>query len=76
MKIIISRIRELNWSIIILLCIIPGLAPFTPPHIFEKLTWLFQGTLVRPMDWFDLLFHGLPWVLLLVKLILISLKKG
>ncbi len=70
-----SWIRHLNWNIIIWLCIIPGLAPFTPPHIFEKLTWLFQGTLVRPMDWFDLLFHGLPWVLLLAKLILISLKK-
>jgi hypothetical protein len=46
-----------------------GLAPFVPePHLWEKLKLLAASNLVRPIDLFDLLLHGLPWVLLLVKL--------
>ncbi|MCE5972471.1 RND transporter [Sinirhodobacter sp. WL0062] len=47
-----------------------GLAPFTPePHVWEKLKMLAAGTLVRPLDWFDLLLHGMPWLVLAAKLI-------
>lgn len=47
-----------------------GLAPFFPePHIWEKLKMLFAGTLSRPIDIFDLLFHAALPVLLVVKLI-------
>jgi hypothetical protein len=28
---------------------------------------LFRGTLVRPIDWLDLVFHGIPWLLLILK---------
>lgn len=46
-----------------------GLAPFVPePHVWEKLKMLASGTLVRPIDIFDLLLHGTPWVLLVLKL--------
>ncbi|OIP82705.1 MAG: RND transporter [Rhodobacterales bacterium CG2_30_65_12] len=46
-----------------------GLAPFTPvPHVWEKLTMLAAGSLVRPIDIFDLALHGLPWLLLAAKL--------
>ena len=58
---------ELPWSILILACLTLGLAPFAPPHIWEKLQMLFRGELVRGIDWFDLVFHGAPWVLLLLK---------
>ena len=50
-----------------LACLTLGLAPFTPPHIVEKLGMLFAGKLVKPIDWFDLLMHGAPWLLLLAK---------
>ncbi|WBL32206.1 RND transporter [Sinirhodobacter sp. HNIBRBA609] len=47
-----------------------GLAPFTPePHVWEKLKMLAAGTLVRPLDWFDLLLHGAPWLVLAAKVI-------
>ena len=62
-------IQRLPWSIVIVLCLTLGLAPFTPPHIVEKLRMLFQGKLVRPLDWFDLLLHSFPWVILIIKLI-------
>ena len=46
-----------------------GLAPFVPePHVWEKLKMLAAGTLSRPIDIFDLLLHGTPWVLLGLKL--------
>jgi hypothetical protein len=63
----IEYIQRMPWSIVIILCLTLGLAPFTPPHIVEKLRMLSQGKLVRPIDWFDLFFHGVPWLLLIVK---------
>jgi hypothetical protein len=63
----IEYIQRMPWSIVIILCLTLGLAPFTPPHIVEKLRMLSQGKLVRPIDWFDLFFHGVPWLLLIAK---------
>ncbi len=58
---------NLSWGIIIILCLTLGLAPFSPPHIVEKLQMLAKGELKRPLDWFDLFFHSIPWILLIVK---------
>jgi hypothetical protein len=63
----VEFIAKLPWSILILACLTLGLAPFNPPHIWEKLQMLFQGKLVRPIDWFDLVLHGTPWLLLIAK---------
>ncbi len=60
-------LARLPWGLIIILCLTLGLAPFFPPHIVEKLSLLAQGRLVRPLDWFDLLFHSIPWLLLMLK---------
>nr|WP_319389920.1 hypothetical protein [uncultured Cohaesibacter sp.] len=47
-----------------------GLAPFVPePHVWEKIKMLLDGTLTKPVDIFDLLFHGFPWILLALKLV-------
>lgn len=58
---------QVPWTLVVVLCLTLGLAPFTPPHIWEKLQMLFRGRLVRPIDWFDLVLHGIPWMLLLLK---------
>lgn len=60
-------IENLPWSIVIIACLTLGLAPFTPPHLWEKLQMLFRGQLVRPLDWADLLLHAAPWIVLLLK---------
>jgi hypothetical protein len=62
-------LNKLPWGIVVLLCLTLGLAPYKPPHIVEKITMLVQGKLVRPIDWFDLVFHGIPWILLILKII-------
>ncbi len=47
-----------------------GLAPFFPePHLVEKLRMLFQGTLNKPIDIFDLLMHASLPVLLAIRLV-------
>ena len=58
----------------ILFALTLGLAPFAPePHIVEKLRMLADGSLSRPIDIFDLVLHGTPWVLLVTK-VLMQLK--
>lgn len=55
--------------VLVVLCLTLGLAPFLPePHLLEKLRMLFNGTLTKPVDIFDLVMHGLPFVLLAVRL--------
>ena len=57
-------------SLLIVAALTLGLAPFTPePHVVEKLRMLAYGDLARPIDIFDLLLHGTPWLLLFAKLI-------
>jgi hypothetical protein len=55
-----------DWRIIILLCLTLGLAPFFPePHILGKLKWIIGGAHgMAFMDWFDVVLHGFPFVLL------------
>lgn len=53
-----------------------GLAPFMPePHLVEKFRMLFAGTLVKPIDIFDLLMHASLPVLLAVKLVRLALAR-
>jgi hypothetical protein len=53
-----------------------ALAPLQPePHLIEKLRMLFEGALTRPIDIFDLFMHGLPTVLLAIRLIRMQLNK-
>lgn len=71
---VFAWVDSLDWVLIIVICLTLGLAPYKPPHILEKLQMLTRGTLVKPIDWFDLMFHGVPWILLIIKAAL-SLKK-
>ena len=61
-----------DWKLIILLCLTLGLAPFFPePHILGKTKWIVGGANgMQPMDWFDVVLHGFPFVLLIRLLIL------
>jgi len=45
-------------------------APFQPqPHLWEKLQMLVNGELSRPIDMFDLCWHSIFIVLLVLKLL-------
>ncbi|ULC59081.1 hypothetical protein MBM09_14345 [Flaviramulus sp. BrNp1-15] len=64
-------------KVAILLCLTLGLAPFFPePHIWGKIKWILGGAKgMQLMDWFDVLLHGFPWVLL-IWLIASKIKKN
>ena len=64
------------WALAVLAAMTLGLAPFAPePHIVEKLRMLAQGTLVRPIDIFDLLMHGAPWLVVIAKAVRMALVR-
>lgn len=65
-----------DWKMVVLFTLTLGLAPFFPePHLWGKLRWIAGGAHgMQVLDWFDALYHGLPWVLLL-RLGIISLSQ-
>ena len=61
---------KISTTTLLIVALTLGLAPFAPePHVWEKLKMLSAGELARPIDIFDLFLHGIPWVLLILKLI-------
>ena len=56
-----------NWKLIIIGCLTLGMAPFfREPHIWGKIKWVAGGaTGMTFKDWFDILLHGVPFVLLI-----------
>lgn len=68
---------EFPLSVLIVIALGLGLAPFFPePHIWEKLKMLANGTLTRPIDIFDLVFHLSPTALVLIKLIRMATRRA
>lgn len=63
--------------LIVVIAIWLALAPFVPePHLTEKLKMLAAGTLKRPIDIFDLLYHLAPIVVLVLKLVRMWQLRG
>jgi hypothetical protein len=70
-------IDQISITALLIIALTLGLAPFVPvPHIVEKLGMLANGTLSKPIDIFDLLLHGTPWVLLGIKLVRVGRMRG
>ena len=65
-------------GIALVLCLTLGLAPFFPePHLWGKLKWIFGGAQgMKQIDYFDLLFHGAPWLFVIVEIFKKLLKNG
>ena len=65
-------------KIVLILCLTLGLAPFSPePHIWGKLKWIIGGAKgMQFIDWFDVVLHGFPFILLIWLLISKIIKKN
>ncbi|MDX2469222.1 MAG: hypothetical protein QNL04_01460 [SAR324 cluster bacterium] len=60
----------LTYSTLIPLALILAVLPVVPePHLIEKVRMLSQGTLVKPIDIFDLFWHTWPMFLLGYKVV-------
>lgn len=56
--------------------IVLALIPVGEPHLWEKLNMLMQGSLTKPIDMVDLVWHSVFIFVLLLKLIrMASVKK-
>lgn len=70
-----SWLDKIPLSSLLIISLALGLAPFVPePHLWQKLKMLVDGSLVKPIDIFDLLMHGTPVLLLALKLYRTGLK--
>ena len=59
---------KIPYSILIAIAVFMLLAPFRPmPHVIEKLIMLKNGVLTKPIDIFDLFYHLIPIIILLLK---------
>lgn len=68
---------NMSFPMIILVCLTLGLAPFVPmPHVVEKLGMLVSGELTRLIDIGDLLFHGVPWLVLIAKTVRVLMVRN
>lgn len=70
--------RALNdWKFMLMLSLTLGLAPFYPePHLWGKMKWIAGGAEgMQFMDWFDVVLHGTPWMLLFRAIILQFRRK-
>lgn len=64
-----TLLDKISYPVLIAIAVFMLLAPFKPmPHVVEKLIMLKNGTLTRPIDIFDLFYHLIPIILLLLKL--------
>lgn len=71
MKLLKKLLDKIPLNLLFFMAIIMSLLPFVPePHLWEKLKMLANGTLTKPIDIFDLFWHGIWGVLLVVKLLL------
>ena len=70
-----NQTSKIRFAILISLTL--GLAPFVPePHIVGKIRWVWGGAVgMGPMDYFDIVLHGGPWVYLAVVLVQLLREK-
>jgi hypothetical protein len=61
--------KLLDYRFLIPIVLFLGFAPFYPqPHIVEKIRMLLDGTLKKPIDIFDLVWHAWPFLLLAYRI--------
>lgn len=64
----LAFLDKIPYMLLIVIAVFMLLAPFRPmPHVIEKLIMLKNGTLTKPIDIFDLFYHLVPTIILLVK---------
>jgi hypothetical protein len=61
---------KIPYAILVIIAVLMLLAPFKPmPHVVEKLIMLKNGVLTKPIDIFDMFYHLIPTILLVIKIV-------
>lgn len=56
-----------SWPLLLVLAGWMAIVPFGQSHLVEKWRMLLALSLRRPLDWFDLVLHTAPLVLVAIK---------
>jgi hypothetical protein len=72
---LVSWLERTPWWLIVVAAVVLALTPLGESHLAQKWRMLFAGTLRRPLDWFDLVFHTAPLLLLLAKVVLLLRRQ-
>jgi hypothetical protein len=65
----LAILDKIPYTILIAIAVFMLLAPFRPmPHVIEKLIMLKNGVLTKPIDIFDLFYHLIPTIILILKI--------
>jgi len=71
---IISWIHYPPLMMLIVAAVFLGSMPVQPePHLFQKFNMLMAGTLVKPVDIFDLFWHSWPIIWIALRLLTLGL---
>lgn len=60
-------LKNVPWWLLIAAAVMLAIVPLGESHLVQKWRMLFGGTLRRPLDWFDLVMHSSPLLLLVLK---------
>ena len=66
-----QKLALIPFPVLIVICAFMLLAPISPePHLIQKLNWVASGQVFKAIDVFDVFWHLLPSVVLLLKIAL------
>ncbi len=60
-------LKKLPYDILMLFAVVLAIVPIGEPHLLEKIRMLLSGNLVKGLDYFDLIMHSTPIILLVLK---------
>lgn len=67
-------LEQLPWSVLVVAAVLLAIVPLGESHLLQKWRMLFSGTLRRPLDWFDLVLHTFPILLIALKAFVVLRK--
>lgn len=62
-----SWLRKVPWLLLVAIALMLALVPIGESHLVQKSRMLAAGALRRPIDWFDLVMHAVPLLLIALK---------
>ena len=64
------KLALIPFPVLLVMSVFMFMAPISPePHFVQKFNWIMSGTGFKPIDVFDVFWHLLPSLILLLKLV-------
>lgn len=71
MPVLLRWITSIPWGVLVVFSIWMLIVPISPePHLWQKLGWLHSGHPFTILDIFDVFWHLLPTILLIIKAVM------